>query len=121
MLSCCFPAEEPERFEPEPLIELSPKHKGAGVTLNGRMVSGSGSVFADSPLLQDKGYFEATVVSCGTFAIGVATRDTDLEGVLTEKVSVACAMKKLAGSVVCDAVLTVSACLETGRHSMDCH
>ena len=87
MLSCCYPAEEPEQLAPEPPVELSAKQKGASVTLNGRMISGSGSIFADSALLQDKCYFEATVVSCGTFAIGVATRDTDFEGVLTDKVA----------------------------------
>ena len=40
--------------------------------------------------LQDKGYFEVTVHTEGSFAVGVATKDTALGGVLSqEKVATA--------------------------------
>ena len=57
---------------------------------NGMDVSGTGSVLGDSPILQDKGYFEVTIKAEGTFAVGVATKDTALTGVLSqEKVATA--------------------------------
>ena len=38
-------------------------------------------------MLQDKGYFEVTVRAQGTFAVGVATRDAPLDGVLSQEKS----------------------------------
>jgi len=55
------------------------------LTVEGGNISGTGSVLGDSPILQDKSYFEATVVKTGSFAMGVATKDTDLDSLLTDK------------------------------------
>merc|ERR1712060_349511 len=89
-MGCCFSSacsEEPGEQAFEPLIGLSEKHKAQSLTVDGSTISGTGSVLGDSPILQDKSYFEASVVKGGTFAMGVATKDTPLDGVLTDKVS----------------------------------
>jgi len=84
-MGCCWStcAEEKEEvLEETPPIGLSDKLKAAGVSVDGTTISGTGSVLADAPVLQDKGYFEATIVKGGTFALGVATKDSPLDGIL---------------------------------------
>ena len=75
----------------DPTIGLSEKFKGPELkSENGVLVSGNGSIFGDSPVLQDKAYFEVTIRTEGTFAVGVATKETALGGVLSqEKVATA--------------------------------
>lgn len=68
-----------------PPIGLSAKLRGTSVVVEGGVISGTGSVLADAPVLQDKGYFEATVKTEGTFAVGVATKDSPLEGILAQE------------------------------------
>ena len=82
----CFGKREDEL---PPAVDLSvslcEKLKGPNVTVeNASVVSGTGSILGDSPILQDKGYFEVTIMSAGTFAVGVATRETDLDSVLSQ-------------------------------------
>jgi len=79
---CCWTVEKEE--EPVPLapVGLSSQH-GPEVSVSDRTISGTGSVLGDSPILQDKGYFEATVITPGSFAIGVAVKDSPLDGVLS--------------------------------------
>ena len=75
----------------DPTIGLCEKLKGPNVTIeNGLVVGGTGSILGDSPILQDKAYFEVTIKTEGTFAVGVATKETALGGVLSqEKVATA--------------------------------
>merc|ERR1719502_2133490 len=69
----------------DPTIGLCDKLKGPSVTMeNGLTISGTGSILGDSPILQDKGYFEVTIKTEGTFAVGVATKESDLKGVLSQ-------------------------------------
>lgn len=84
-MGCCFGKgneELPPAFDP--VIGLSTRLRAPTIVVDGNTISGSGSIFADSPVLQDKAYFEATLTSAGSFAIGVATRDAPLEGVLSQ-------------------------------------
>lgn len=63
----------------------SDKLKGPNVTIEaGLSISGTGSILGDSPILQDKGYFEVTIKTEGTFAVGVATKETAVSGVLSQ-------------------------------------
>jgi len=90
-MGCCF-GKSDEELPPafDPVIGLSDKLKGSGVSVNGGVVSGTGSIMGDSPVLQDKAYYEVTLVNPGAFAVGVASRDTSLDGVLSqEKMSTA--------------------------------
>ena len=75
----------------DPTIGLCDKLKGPSVVIEqGLVISGTGSILGDSPILQDKGYFEVTLRTEGTFAVGVATKETPLGGVLSqEKVATA--------------------------------
>jgi hypothetical protein len=86
-MGCCFGKRDddlPPAFDP--VIGLSEKLKGDGVVVSeGPKVSGTGSIMGDSPVLQDKAYFEATLVKEGRFAIGVATRETGLDDVLSQE------------------------------------
>ena len=83
-MGCCFGKRDDQEVLPafDPTIGLCDKFKGKDVTVVGSQVSGTGSIFGDSPVLQDKGYFEVTLVTEGTFAVGVATRDAPLGAVL---------------------------------------
>ena len=83
-MGCCTSKDDdlPPAFDP--VISLSDKLIGPEVTRDGNVISGSGSVMGDSPILQDKAYFEVTIARTGTFAFGVATRDVDLGGVLSQ-------------------------------------
>lgn len=85
-MGCCLGKNEdelPPAFDP--VIGLSDGLKGAGVSVDGLIVSGNGSVMGDSPVLQDKAYFEVTLRKAGVFAVGVATRETGLDGVLSQE------------------------------------
>jgi hypothetical protein len=84
---CCFGKRDDE-LPPayDPTIGLCEKLKAPSVSLeNGLIISGTGSVLGDSPILQDKGYFEMTIKTEGTFAVGVATKETALGGVLSQE------------------------------------
>lgn len=86
-MGCCMGKSDAEELQPafDPVIGLSDSFKASSVTVDGVMISGSGSIFGDSPVLQDKCYFEATIRSPGSFAIGVATKHTPLDGVLSQE------------------------------------
>jgi len=71
----------------DPVIGLCDKMKAEGVTVKGLAISGEGSVMGDSPVLQDKAYFEVTLVEPGSWSVGVATRETPLEGLLSQEKS----------------------------------
>jgi len=83
-MGCCTSKDDelPPAFDP--IISLSDNMAGPGIMREGLTVSGTGSIMGDSPILQDKAYFEVTVVRTGTFAVGVATKDVALEGVLSQ-------------------------------------
>ena len=85
-MGCCFGKRDDEALLPayDPTIGLCDKFKGKEVKVDGNNVSGNGSVLGGSPILQDKGYFEMTLVKEGTFAVGVATRDAPLGAVLSQ-------------------------------------
>ena len=86
LMGCCFGKSDddmPPAFDP--VIGLSDKLKGPGVMVNGLAISGTGSIFGDSPVLQDKAYFEVTVLKAGTFAVGVAARETALDVVVSQE------------------------------------
>ena len=83
-MNCCCWAQEPDEAPTEPsFIGLSSTLKAGTVTIEAdTKVCGEGSALGDAPILQDKGYFEARVVSAGRFAVGVATKGSPLDGVL---------------------------------------
>jgi len=85
-MGCCFGKAE-EELPPafDPVIGLCDKLKGGSVTLDGLAISGTGSIMGDSPILQDKAFYEVTLVNAGVFAVGVAARDTPLNGVLSQE------------------------------------
>lgn len=83
-MGCCWSTEEKEEVNEPSFIALSDAQKGAKVVLTGNNISGEGTVFGDSPVLQDKGYFECRVGATGQFAIGVAAKGASLDGVLSE-------------------------------------
>merc|ERR1719264_1895521 len=83
-MGCCCPKADPPPPAFDPVIGLSQKIKAGGVAVQASTISGTGSVLGDSPILQDKAYFEVTVVTPGTFAVGLATKDTPLDGVLSQ-------------------------------------
>ena len=84
-MGCCWSTEEKEDAPNEPsYLELSDTQKGPGVVLTGNNISGEDTVLGDSPVLQDKGYFECRVGATGRFAIGVASKGVPLDGVLSD-------------------------------------
>ena len=83
-MGCCCTKSEPDAPAFDPVIGLSHKLKSGGVQVKGSTISGDGSLLGDSPVLQDKAYFEVTVVTPGTFAVGLATKETPLDGVLSQ-------------------------------------
>jgi len=86
-MGACCGKDEPDAPKFDPVIGLSHKLKSGGLTVQGSTISGQGSILGDSPVLQDKAYFEITVVTPGTFAVGLATRDSPLDGVLSQDLS----------------------------------
>jgi len=84
-MGCCFGKssdELPPAFDP--VIGLSAKLRAPTIEVTANVISGTGSILADSPVLQDKAYFEATLQTPGNFAFGVATRDVPLDVVLSQ-------------------------------------
>lgn len=47
----------------------------------GQRVCGSGCVLGNAPLVQNKAYFEVKLQQGGVWAVGLATRETDLQRV----------------------------------------
>lgn len=47
----------------------------------GQRVCGSGCALGNAPLVQNKSYFEVKLQQGGVWAVGVATRETDLNRV----------------------------------------
>lgn len=88
-MGCCVGKSTEEDMQPafDPVIGLCDKMKAEGVTVKGLAISGEGSVMGDSPVLQDKAYFEVTLVEPGSWSVGVATRETPLEGLLSQEKS----------------------------------
>ena len=86
-MGCCFGKSDPDELTPafDPVIGLCDKLKGGSVSIDGLSISGTGSIMGDSPILQDKAYYEVTLVTPGTFAVGVASRDTPLGAVLSQE------------------------------------
>lgn len=48
---------------------------------NGQRACGSGCTLGSAPLVQNKAYFEVKLQQGGVWAVGLATRDTDLNRV----------------------------------------
>ncbi len=84
-MGCCF-GKKDEEVEPafDPTIGLSEKARGAGLSVTDGVVSGTGSILADSAVLQDKAYFEVELRALGAWSIGFATKDAPLDGVLSQ-------------------------------------
>ena len=83
-MGCCCGTPEPPPPVFDPVIGLSDNLKAGGVQIQGSEVSGNGSILGDSPVLQDKAYFEVQIVQPGTFAVGLATKETPLDGVMSQ-------------------------------------
>ncbi|KOB73160.1 Uncharacterized protein OBRU01_08816, partial [Operophtera brumata] len=64
----------PIRIKENP-VQLDTLHMG------GQRVCGSGCALGNAPLVQNKSYFEVKLQQGGVWAVGVATRDTDLNRV----------------------------------------
>ena len=108
-MGCCTSKDEdlPPPFNP--IIGLSDKMLAEGVTREGLTISGTGSIMGDSPILQDKAYFEVTVVRPGTFAVGVATKDVALDGVLSQ--DKVCTLS-------CTPTLSTPSAMEASNHAL---
>lgn len=48
------------------------------IVKNGKRLCGSGGALATAPLVQSKSYFEVKIQQSGMWAVGIATRQTDL-------------------------------------------
>ena len=83
-MGCCWSSPDPPLSAFDPVIGLSDKLKAGGLQVQGSEISGNGSILGDSPVLQDKAYFEVTIVHPGTFAVGFATKETPLDGVISQ-------------------------------------
>ncbi|XP_015604909.1 SPRY domain-containing protein 7 isoform X2 [Cephus cinctus] len=88
MMFCClrscfdglgFSASQIPKKEPNP-IALDTSHMGHEVVIvkNGLRVCGRGAALTNAPLAQSKSYFEVKIQQGGIWAIGLATRSTDL-------------------------------------------
>lgn len=64
----------------EPDIQLDTANMGHEVVIvkNGKRLCGSGGALATAPLVQSKSYFEVKIQQSGMWAVGIATRQTDL-------------------------------------------
>ena len=89
VMGCCWGVPDPPEVAFDPVIGLSDKLKAGGVQVQGNEVSGHGSILGDSPVLQDKAYFEVTIVHPGTFAVGLATKETPLDSVMSQALATA--------------------------------
>ncbi|XP_013148463.1 PREDICTED: SPRY domain-containing protein 7 [Papilio polytes] len=72
----------PVRIKENP-IQLDSLHMGHEVVLvkSGQRACGSGCTLGNAPLVQNKAYFEVKLQQGGVWAVGLATRDTDLNRV----------------------------------------
>ncbi|KOC69876.1 SPRY domain-containing protein 7 [Habropoda laboriosa] len=88
MMFCClrncfdgfgFAATQIPKREPNP-IALDTSYMGHEVVIvkNGLRVCGRGGALTNAPLAQSKSYFEVKIQQGGIWAIGLATRSTDL-------------------------------------------
>ncbi|XP_003699588.1 SPRY domain-containing protein 7 [Megachile rotundata] len=88
MMFCClrncfdglgFAATQTPKKEPNP-IALDTSYMGHEVVIvkNGLRVCGRGGALTNAPLAQSKSYFEVKIQQGGIWAIGLATRNTDL-------------------------------------------
>ncbi|PBC27896.1 SPRY domain-containing protein 7 [Apis cerana] len=88
MMFCClrncfdglgFAATQTPKREPNP-ISLDTSYMGHEVVIvkNGLRVCGRGGALTNAPLVQNKSYFEVKIQQGGIWAIGLATRSTDL-------------------------------------------
>lgn len=90
-MGCCCSARGDDddglnELAPAPLLAFDKDAAGPRVTLhNHTLLSGHGTALADSPILQDKGYFEITLKSEGPFAVGVAANHVPLDTPLNDK------------------------------------
>ncbi|XP_077293835.1 SPRY domain-containing protein 7 [Arctopsyche grandis] len=68
---------------PDNPIQLDTSHMGHEVVIvkGGQRVCGSGCALGNAPLVQSKSYFEVKLQQGGVWAIGLATRNTDLDRV----------------------------------------
>ncbi|XP_063991777.1 SPRY domain-containing protein 7 [Diachasmimorpha longicaudata] len=88
MMFCClrscfnglgFPGTQTPQKEPNP-INLDTSHMGHEVVIvmNGLRACGQGCALTNLPLVQSKSYFEVKIRQDGIWAVGLATRSTDL-------------------------------------------
>ncbi|CAK1548590.1 unnamed protein product [Leptosia nina] len=72
----------PIRVKESP-IQLDTLHMGHEVVIvkGGQRACGSGCVLGNAPLVQNKAYFEVKLQQGGVWAVGLATRDTDINKV----------------------------------------
>ncbi|XP_060813670.1 SPRY domain-containing protein 7 [Bombus pascuorum] len=88
MMFCClrncfdglgFAATQTQKRGPNP-ISLDTSYMGHEVVIvkNGLRVCGRGGALTNAPLVQSKSYFEIKIQQGGIWAIGLATRSTDL-------------------------------------------
>lgn len=82
-LSCLRGRTEGESVKMDVVNEISldRKHTGADVVVvkQGKRLCGRGGTLGTMPLVQSKAYFECKVQSTGTWGIGLATREVDLD------------------------------------------
>lgn len=78
-----FAVTQTPKKEPNP-IALDTSFMGHEVVIvkNGLRVCGRGGALTDAPLAQSKSYFEIKIQQGGIWAIGLATRSTDLNVVI---------------------------------------
>jgi len=95
-LCCCFKgasktsAVSAKEQADSVLVRFGPDH-GKSVKVSDYNVSGTGTALANTTLMQDRTYFEMSVESAGTFAVGVThDRKTALEQQLTDRPGTHC-------------------------------
>jgi len=64
----------------QPIVVLDSNHCGQEVVLlkNGMRICGTGGALANTPIMQDKAYFEVRVQQSGVWGLGLATLKADL-------------------------------------------
>ncbi|ESO02084.1 hypothetical protein HELRODRAFT_66074 [Helobdella robusta] len=67
-----------------PSVQLDTNRTGQGVVLvkNSTRICGSGSALANTPIQQNKAYFEAKLQSAGVWGLGLANRNCNLQSSL---------------------------------------
>lgn len=68
------------RLSSLPDVQLDPNRSAQGVVIvkNGSRICGSGAALTNTPIHQNKAYFEAKLQSSGIWGIGLATRNCNL-------------------------------------------